>query len=175
MNTLKKKSGAIVLVTLCLVAASAAAAVTRQQLASRLAAGRPEVKVLLAGAVARSGELLALEKAGAVRPGEVLDWKIVSTNEGDGAARQYKAVGHVPQGTSFVAGSATAEYGAQVTYSIDGGKSFSPQPTLEEKQADGAVKRVPAPASLYTEVRYEWSDPLNAGATLTANYKVRVK
>ena len=174
MNTLNKRSRAALLAAVALVALGAAAAVAQKQLAAR-ATGRPEIKVTLSGAVARGQESVALDKAGSVHPGEVLDWKITSANEGDGAARQYKTVGHVPQGTSFVAGSATAEYGAEVTYSIDNGKSFAAQPTVEEKQADGTVKRVAAPVSMYTEVRYEWADPLAAGSTLTANYKVRVR
>jgi hypothetical protein len=62
-----------------------------------------------------------------------------------------------------------------VTYSIDGGKSFAAQPVIEEKQADGTKKTIPAPASMYTQVRYDWNDPLAAGATLSASYKVRVK
>ena len=177
MNTLKKRSRAVAIAVVVLVAASAAAAVAQKQFAARSAAagGHPEIKVTLAGTVARGGESLALEKAGSVHPGEVLDWKITSANEGDGAARQYKTVGQIPQGTSFVAGSASAEYAAAVSYSIDNGKSFSAQPTIEEKQADGTVKRVAAPASMYTQVRYEWSDPLAASSSLTASYKVRVK
>ncbi|MDT5261558.1 MAG: hypothetical protein QOC61_562, partial [Acidobacteriota bacterium] len=59
--------------------------------------------------------------------------------------------------------------------SIDGGQSFSTQPVVEERQADGSVKTVPAPVSMYTEVRYEWSDALAAGGKLSASYKVRVK
>jgi uncharacterized repeat protein (TIGR01451 family) len=165
------------LAALCVVAAGTAAAFARQQLASNRAAsqGRPEIKVTLSGAVARADESVALDKAGVVHPGEVLDWKITSSNEGDGAARQYKTVGHVPVGTSFVAGSATAEYDGQVSYSIDGGKTFSARPEIEERQADGTVKRVPAPVSMYTQVRYEWADPLAAGRSLVASYKVRVK
>jgi hypothetical protein len=174
MNTLNKRSRAALLAAVALVALGAAAAVAQQQLAAH-AAGHPEIKVTLAGSVARGQESIALDKAGSVHPGDVLDWKITSANEGDGAARSYKTVGRVPQGTSFVAGSASAEYGAEVSYSIDGGKSFAAQPTVEEKQADGTTKRVPAPVSMYTEVRYEWADPLAAGSALTANYKVRVK
>jgi uncharacterized repeat protein (TIGR01451 family) len=174
MKTLKTKSRVIVFVALAILATGAAAAFAQKQLAAR-ASGHPEVKVLLKGAVARGQETVALDKAGAVHPGDILDWQIVSANEGDGAANQYKTVGHIPAGTSLVAGSATAEYGAQVTYSIDNGKSYSAQPMVEEKQADGTIKQVPAPVSLYTQVRYEWSDPLAAGATLTASYKVRVK
>ena len=109
------------------------------------------------------------------KSGEVLDWTIVSENSGNADALEYKAVGHIPRGMTFVAGSAKAEGNAKAIFSIDGGKSFSAQPTIEEKQADGTVKRVPAPVSMYTEVRYEWSDPLTKGGKLSASYKVRVK
>ena len=43
------------------------------------------------------------------------------------------------------------------------------------KQADGSVKRVAAPISMYTDIRYEWADPLAQGGKLSASYKVRVK
>lgn len=176
MKKFKNNPRALVVALACLLAAgTTAAGFARQQLSARSASALPEIKVTLTGAVARAGESVPLDKAGAVHPGEILDWQITSANEGDGAARQYQTVGLIPQGTSFVAGSATAEYGALVTYSIDHGKSFSPQPTIEEKQADGSVKRSPAPASAYTQVRYEWSDPLAAGRTLAASYKVRVR
>jgi uncharacterized repeat protein (TIGR01451 family) len=175
MKTLKNRSRVVAFAVLSLAATCAAGAFAQKQLAARAAVGRPEIKVTLSGAVARGDERVALDRAGAVHPGEVLDWKVTSANEGDGAARDYKTIAHVPAGTSLVAGSATAEYGAQVTYSIDGGKTFSAQPLIEEKQADGTVKRVAAPVSMYTELRYEWSDPLAAGATLNASYKVRVK
>ena len=177
MNTLKNRSRSLAVAVVVLVAASAAAAVAQKQLAARAASagGRPEIKVTLAGAVARGAERVALDKAGAVHPGDVLDWTINSANEGDGAARQYKTTGQIPSGTSFVRGSASADGGAAVTYSIDNGKTFSPEPQVDERQPDGTVRRAPAPASMYTQVRYEWSDPLAAGASLSASYKVRVR
>ena len=176
MKLFKTNPRALPVALICLLAAGTAAGFARQQLsAQRASAGLPEVKVMLTGAVARAGESVPLDKAGEVRAGDILDWRITSANEGDGAARQYKTVGQIPRGTSFVAGSASAEYDAVVTYSIDHGKTFSPRPTVEEKQADGTVKQTPAPASAYTQVRYEWSDPLAAGKTLAASYKVRVK
>lgn len=177
MKKFKNNPRALSVAFICLLAAGTAAGFARQQFSAQRAAasGLPEVKVMLTGAVARAGESVPLDKAGEVRPGEILDWRITSANEGDGAARQYKTVGQIPRGTSFVAGSASAEYDAVVTYSIDNGKNFSSRPTVEEKQADGTVKQVSAPASAYTQVRYEWSDPLAAGKTLAAAYKVRVR
>jgi uncharacterized repeat protein (TIGR01451 family) len=173
MKRLKKRLGAAPLVALVVVAACGAAALAQRQLAP--AAGRAEVKVQLSGSVEREGHALSLDRVENVKPGEILDWQIVSSNEGTAAAHDYKAVGHIPAGTALVAGSATAEQGSTVTYSIDGGKTFSTQPIIEERQDDGTVKRVPAPVSMYTEVRYEWSDALAAGGKLSASYKVRVK
>jgi uncharacterized repeat protein (TIGR01451 family) len=177
MKTLKKKMTVPVVAALCLLLVGTVAGFAQRQIASarQKSAGQPEVKVKLAGSLKRNDESLTLDKVNAVYPGEVLDWTITSANEGDAPARQYKTIGQIPQGTSFVAGSAVAEYNASVSYSIDGGKNFASQPTIEEKQADGTTKRVPAPSSMYTQVRYEWSDPLAAGSTLSASYKVRVK
>ena len=64
---------------------------------------------------------------------------------------------------------------AVVTFSLDGGKTFSKQPMIEEKQADGSVKQVPAPVDMYTQVRFEAERPLNAGEKFDAFYSVRVK
>lgn len=175
MNRMKKRRATAPLLALCVVALIGGAAFAQRQLRAAASAGRPEIKVELAGSVERGGAHLALDKVEDVKPGEVLDWQIVSSNEGTGAARDYKTVGHIPAGTVLVAGSAAAESGSNVTYSIDGGKTFSTQPVIEEPQQDGTVKRVPAPVSMYTEVRYEWSDALAPGGKLSASYKVRVK
>ena len=175
MNRLKKRWGAGPLLALCLVAAFGAAAFAQRQTGAGARGGRPEVKVQLSGSVERAGERLSLDRVENVKPGEVLDWQIVSSNDGTGDARDYKAVGQIPAGTTLVPGSAAAEGGSVVTYSIDGGKTFSTQPIVEERQADGTVKKVPAPVSMYTEVRYEWSDALAAGGKLSASYKVRVR
>ena len=168
----KNKIAVVTLATLSLLAVTAVGFAQRHHLIAALA--RPEVKVQLSAAVERDSELVPLEKASVVKPGEVLDWTIVSENSGNAAARDYKAVAHIPRGTEFIAGSAKAD-GAKAVYSIDNGKSFSDKPTVEEKQADGTVKRVAAPVAMYTNIRYEWSDPLVQGGKLSASYKLRVK
>ncbi|HEX8118900.1 MAG TPA: hypothetical protein VF521_16600 [Pyrinomonadaceae bacterium] len=173
MNSIRNRRAAAPLLAIVVVALVGGAALAQRQM--KAAAGRPEIKVELAGSVERGGARLALDKVENVKPGEILDWQIVSSNDGTGAARDYKAVGHIPAGTAFVQGSASAEGGSTVTYSIDGGKTYAAQPVVEERQADGSVKRVAAPVSMYTEVRYEWSDAFAPGGKLSASYKVRVK
>jgi len=157
--------------TLCLALAGGGAVLAQKKLTGK---GQPAIKVSLSGNMDRKGERISLDKAEAVKPGEVINWMLSSVNEGNGVARDYKAVSQIPIGTSFISGSAVAS-GASVSYSIDGGQTFSAQPTVEEKQADGSSKRVPASASSFTQVRYEWSTPLDAGQTLSASYQVRVK
>ena len=140
-----------------------------------VAAGRPKIKVALAGFVARDDKQMSLDEAKAVRTGEVITWTIDSTNDSTAPAHNYSTVGKIPAGTSFVAGSATSASGATVTYSIDNGKTYSAAPTIQERQADGSVKQVLAPVAMYTQVRYEWSDPLAANAKNSTTYKVRVR
>lgn len=136
---------------------------------------RPEIKIQISGTVARDNQTVSLDKVNAVKPGEVLDWKINSVNSGTGSAKNYRVVGQIPQGTTLVAESAKAQAEAKVTYSIDGGKTFSAQPMIDEKQADGSVKQVPAPVSMYTQLRFELANELPAQSEVNAAYSVKVK
>ena len=129
---------------------------------------RPSVEVTLSGTVSRDQKKVDLEKAGLVNPGEVLRWTIASENKGEGKATGYKTIGQIPKGTAFVAGSANAEGSAIVRYSVDQGKSFSEKPMIKEKQADGSEKLVPASVDMYTQIQFEWKQPLNSGEKLTA-------
>jgi uncharacterized repeat protein (TIGR01451 family) len=176
MPTLKSKFGSFVFASFCLLALGSVAVFAQRHFMARSAVvARPEIKVELAATVERDNNLVPVEKANLVKQGETLDWTITSENSGQAAAQDYKAVGRIPAGTSFVAGSAKVDGGAKVVYSLDGGKSFSAAPTIPERQADGSSKQVPAPVSMYTNVRYEWADPLAPGGRVTASYKVRVK
>jgi uncharacterized repeat protein (TIGR01451 family) len=171
LKTFNQKIRAMLLFVLCLALAGGGAAFAKKKLAIK---GQPSIKVILRGDTERKGERVALDQAGMVKPGEIINWMIDSANEGNGAARDYKAVGQIPVGTSFVAGSAMSK-DASITYSVDGGKTFSAKPMVEEKQADGSTKLVPAPVSSYTQLRYEWSTPIEPGQKISATYQVRVK
>jgi len=156
-------------------AQAVALAFQQQPAPQQLASNRPLVKLFLTGAIERDSKSIPIEKAGPVTPGEVVSFTMSSVNEGGAPAREYRAIGQIPSGAVFVAGSALAERNTQVSYSIDNGQMFSAIPMIEEKQADGTVKKVAAPVSMYTQVRFEWADPLAAGGKLVTSYQVRVK
>ena len=160
---------------LCAMSAVAGFAAQSETVTRALGVARPAIKVQISGNVQRNNQFLALENVEAVSTGETLDWKISSLNEGDAAAQNYRVVGQIPKGTLYVADSAKGENAPLVTFSIDGGKTFSAQPTVEQKQPDGSVKTVPAPISTYTQVRYEWKNSFAAKSQLNAFYRVRVK
>ncbi|HEY0004107.1 MAG TPA: hypothetical protein VGB17_04785 [Pyrinomonadaceae bacterium] len=174
MNRLRKNFRVTSLALVCLLALGSIVGFAQRQFRSGVS-GRPEIKVALTGTVEREGQQLSISKASAVKPGETLDWTITSENQGSAPAHQYKAVGQIPRGTQILTGSVTADGSASVVYSIDNGKTFSAQPMIEERQPDGSTKQVPAPVSMYTQIRYEWADPLAEGGKLNASYKVRVK
>ncbi|MCB1024993.1 MAG: hypothetical protein KDB79_11410, partial [Acidobacteria bacterium] len=117
---------------------------------------RPEVKVSLSGEVGRDEGMVSLDKAGSVKPGELIKWKIRSENTSDSEAKGYKAIGNIPPGTEFVAGSANGDGLPALKYSIDGGQNFSEKPMIKRKNAEGKDELVAAPASMYTQVRFEW-------------------
>lgn len=173
MRTIKKYASTLPIVALCVLVLGSAVAVSQKKF-MMLRAGRPVVKVMLAGVVERDKTMVPVETAELVKSGEIMNWTITSLNEGNAPANEYKAVGKIPAGTQFVAGSAKADGEVNFTYSIDNGKSFSATPMVDERQADGSIKKVAAPVSMYHQVRYEWSTPLTEGARLNASYKVRL-
>lgn len=137
---------------------------------------RPNVRVEISGSVERGEKTVVFNKSETVSAGEVINWTISSRNESDsGAAQNYRVVGQIAKGTQYVADSAQGDNAPAVSFSIDGGKNFSAQPMVEEKQADGSVKLVPAPVSSYTQVRFEWANPLAEKSQYNASYRVRVK
>jgi uncharacterized repeat protein (TIGR01451 family) len=173
MRSLKKHARTLSIAIPCVLILGTAVTFAQRRLAA-LSAGQPAVKVLLTGVVERKDGPVPVEKADMVKSGETLDWTITSANTGTAPAHDYKAVGQIPPGTEFVAGSAKAQGQAAVTYSLDG-QSFSSQPVVDERQPDGSVKKVSAPVAMYTAVRYEWADPLVEKGKLTATYKVRLQ
>lgn len=173
MKPIKKYGSSLPVLALCLLILGSAAAFAQKKFMI-LRTGRPVVKVVLSGTVERDDVRVPVEKAALVKSGEILNWTITSVNEGNAPANEYSAVGKIPTTTQFVAGSATAEGSAAVTFSIDNGKSFSSTPMVDERQADGSVKKVPAPVSMYNQIRYSWAAPLVEGEKRNASYKVRL-
>jgi len=110
-----------------------------------------------------------------VEPGTVVFYTVFFRNDGNEKATNAVIENQIPKDTSYVAGSAQGK-DAEITFSIDGGKSYN-KPNLifyEFRDQQGkTVKRV-ASSDKYTNIH--WLIPvIEAGAQGTVSYKVIVK
>lgn len=144
---------------------------------------RPVVELNLAAALkttsvdAQGKEVISYQDLGnkaSVTPGDVLRYTVEGFNDGDKVAQNLTLNQPIPDKMMYVIGSADGN-GAITTYSIDKGQTFVANPTIEETLADGTVKQVPAPAEMYTHVRFEFNSELAPKTGVKANYEVRVR
>ena len=142
-------------------------------------ASGPDVKVRLQGSYQTPDKpqekWATLQEGTKVAPGDRILYSVEITNQGDREARNPVAFGPIPAGTRFVAGTATADPKLKVEYSIDGGKTYSPSPTITIPGKDGKPQTVAAPLERYTTVRWMWSGALPAGGKDSVSYQVEVR
>lgn len=115
----------------------------------------------------------ALEGEVTVQPGNVLRYTLVSENAGDKAASELKVTQPIPAKTTYILASSQAN-GAKLTYSIDGGQTFTAKPMVKVTKPDGTVEMQPAPAEAYTHVRWDYSESIQPMASVQAVYQVTV-
>lgn len=107
-----------------------------------------------------------------VVPGEQVIYTVTFENAGAQPATDVAIVNPVPEHTTYVAGSAGGP-GTDVSFSIDGGRTWGAPEQLKVRGTDGA-ERAATPAD-YTHVRWVLKNPLTPGAVAFARYRVVVK
>ncbi len=116
----------------------------------------------------------SLEGEAKVKPGDVLRYTLSSENSGDKPAENLVLTQPIPAQTAYVIDSARAN-GATLTYSIDGGQTYTVEPTVEVTLEDGSVEVQPAPAEAYTHVRWDYGESLAPLSSVRAVYEVAVQ
>jgi len=103
-------------------------------------------------------------------PGEVIFYTVAYSNSGDKAATGVAIDDPLPSAVAYIDGSVFGP-GAEILFSIDGGKSFK-KPSLLTYEIEGK-KRVASPEQ-YTHIRWvvEQIDPGKSGQ---AGFRARVK
>lgn len=143
-----------------------------------IAAAKPAVKLTLAGSlVGKSADghvmLTPVERV-TLKPGDDVEYAITAVNAGDSAATHFVPSGKIPAGTTYVDGSAKAPR-AHAEFSLDGGKTWSAQPTVTVKGPAGTPVVKKADPALYTAVRFVTDGALEPHQSLVSRYDVRVK
>ncbi|QIZ70484.1 DUF11 domain-containing protein [Oxynema aestuarii] len=110
-----------------------------------------------------------------VQPGDTLRYTVTGINDSDRAIANFVITQPLDPQTSYILDSLSATPAAQLSYSIDGGRTFSANPTIEVAEANGRVERRPAPAERYTHVRVRFREPIAARGQAIAQFQVRVK
>lgn len=149
--------------------------------AGTLAAQEPSPKPLVVTAEnlmagdARHQEWVARGGAASdVLPGDVIRYSLVFTNTQADAVRNVVFSNPVPEGLRYVERSAQAGAAdVAITFSIDGGQTFSAEPMIEVVE-NGERRNVPAPAAMYTHVRWTIGGWVQPGAQVTAEFRAEL-
>jgi uncharacterized repeat protein (TIGR01451 family) len=113
-------------------------------------------------------------KATDLLPGDVLRYQLRYTNPRAEAVKNVVFSNPVPDGLRYVGSSASASVAeAAVAFSIDGGKSYSAQPMIEVVE-EGKRRNVPAPAGMYTHVRWTVPGSVQSKAQVTAEFRAEL-
>lgn len=110
-----------------------------------------------------------------VEPGDVIFYTMSYVNSGDEAATNAVLDDPIPKGSLYVAGSAFGD-GAEITFSIDGGKTFKkPSLLTYEVELPGAkIEKRTASPEQYTHIRWTIS-MIPAHGSGQVGFQVRVK
>ena len=107
----------------------------------------------------------------AVLPGDVLQYQLRFTNQGQGDVRGVVFTNPVPAGLRYVDGSAGADrQDVAVEYSTDGGQTYAATPLVTEVVAGRRVQK-PATPEQYTHVRWTVRGSISPGASVTAEFR----
>jgi uncharacterized repeat protein (TIGR01451 family) len=126
--------------------------------------------------VATKGEKTTKRVAAAnINPGDVIFYTLNFVNSGDEAATNAVIDDPIPKGTVYLPGSAFGK-DTEITYSIDGGKTFK-KPSLltyEVKLANGKTEKRSASPEEYTHIRWTVSI-IPARGSGSVGFQVRMK
>jgi uncharacterized repeat protein (TIGR01451 family) len=117
----------------------------------------------------------SLDSKAVVMPGDILLYTVKSENEGELAAKKMLITQPIPKQMVYQLNTAKSTASTTITYSIDGGKTFVAKPMVKKKLENGKVIDVPAPADLYTHIRWQFNGDLSAKKDAQASYQVKVK
>jgi uncharacterized repeat protein (TIGR01451 family) len=115
---------------------------------------------------------LVRQPATKVLPGEEVIFVNTYLNDGEAPADAVTINNAIPEHMVYVGGSARGE-DTEVTYSVDGGKTFGPLLELTVTEPDGTER--PAAAVDVTHIRWTRTKPLAPGEEARVEFRARLK
>jgi len=121
--------------------------------------------------VVNGHETVKLLPADRLVGGDMVIYTLEVRNGGTVGFDGYAFTSPIPQHMSYVADSAAAP-GAELSYSVDGGRTFDTPENLTVHGPDG--KERPAVAADYTHIRWVLKNRLKAGSMMLARFRATV-
>jgi uncharacterized repeat protein (TIGR01451 family) len=100
------------------------------------------------------------------KPGDVIVYSIAANNISNRAINRLVVNQKIRPGTTYILNSATPIPGANLTFSTDGGRTYTAQPLFNKK---------PAPAGNYTNVRWSFTSSVAPKSQNKLSYEVRIR
>jgi uncharacterized repeat protein (TIGR01451 family) len=108
----------------------------------------------------------AIASKSSVKPGDVIMYTVVAKNNSRCPLKNLILKQPIPKGTQYVKDSAQAIEGAELLFSIDGGKTFSAKPMIGKKVV---------PATDFNYLRWRFIGKMLANTQVKTTYKLQVK
>jgi uncharacterized repeat protein (TIGR01451 family) len=102
----------------------------------------------------------------AVKPGDIIQYTVIAKNNSRCPLKNLMLKQPIPRGTNYLKDSATGVDGAELLFSIDGGKTFVARPKIDNKEA---------PASAYDYIRWRFPNKIRTQSQVWTKYKLQVK
>jgi uncharacterized repeat protein (TIGR01451 family) len=116
--------------------------------------------------------VVKLIPADRVVPGDRVIYTLEARNTGASALESPIIIHAVPDHMRYIANTAVGP-GAEVSYSVDGGRNFAPAEDLKVLGADGRPR--PAVAADYTHIRWQLKNSLNSNSVAFVRFRALVK
>lgn len=107
----------------------------------------------------------AIAGKASVKRGDIIMYTVVAKNNSRCPLKNLVLKQPIPKGTEYVKGSAMAIDGAELLFSIDGGKTFSTKPTVGKQVV---------PETDYNYLRWRFIGKTPANAQIKTTYKLRI-
>jgi uncharacterized repeat protein (TIGR01451 family) len=101
-----------------------------------------------------------------VKPGDIIKYTVIARNNSRCPLKNLILKQPIPRGTNYLKDSALSIDGAQLLFSIDGGKTFSAKPKIGTQEA---------PPTDYNYLRWKFMGPISTNAQVQTTYKLQVK
>jgi uncharacterized repeat protein (TIGR01451 family) len=123
------------------------------------------------GTLEQGREVTKLVPADRLVSGDLVMYSLEVRNTGMAVVRAPMVTYPVPQHLSYVADSAVGP-GTEISYSVDGGRTFDTADNLKLKDADGQVRT--AAAAHYTHIRWQFKNALKGNSVAFVRFRARV-